>query len=50
MNTEQQTSERIVLAALGLFLLQGISKTTIGEVSGQAGVTRVTVYRHFGDK
>jgi AcrR family transcriptional regulator len=50
VNTEQQTSERIVLAALGLFLLQGISKTTIGEVSGQAGVTRVTVYRHFSDK
>ena len=50
MNTEQQTSERIVLSALGLFLLQGISKTTIGEVSDRAGVTRVTVYRHFGDK
>jgi AcrR family transcriptional regulator len=50
VNTEQQTSERITLAALGLFLLHGISKTTIGEVSDQAGVTRVTVYRHFGDK
>ena len=50
MNTEQQTSERIVLSALGLFLLRGISKTTIGEVSDRAGVTRVTVYRHFGDK
>jgi len=50
VNIEQQTSERIVLAALGLFLLQGISKTTISEVSDQAGVTRVTVYRHFNDK
>jgi AcrR family transcriptional regulator len=50
VNTEQETNDRITLAALGLFLLQGINKTTIGEVSAQAGVTRVTVYRHFGDK
>jgi AcrR family transcriptional regulator len=50
VNIEQQTSGRITLAALDLFLLQGINKTTIGEVSDQAGVTRVTVYRHFGDK
>jgi AcrR family transcriptional regulator len=50
VNTEQETNARITLAALGLFLLQGINKTTISEVSAQAGVTRVTVYRHFGDK
>lgn len=44
------TSDRIVLAALTLFLTQGARKTSLDEVAFQAGVTRVTVYRYFGDK
>lgn len=44
------TSERIVSAALTLFLAQGAKKTSLDEVAFQAGVTRVTVYRYFGDK
>ncbi len=44
------TSDRIVSAALGLFLVQGVRKTSLDEVAFQAGVTRVTVYRYFGDK
>lgn len=44
------TSERIASAALGLFLVQGVKKTNLDEVAFQAGVTRVTVYRYFGDK
>ena len=44
------TSERIASAALTLFLAQGVKKTTLDEVAYQAGVTRVTVYRYFGDK
>lgn len=44
------TSTRIVSAALGLFLAQGVKKTNVDEVAFQAGVTRVTVYRYFADK
>jgi AcrR family transcriptional regulator len=44
------TSERILHAALGCFLRQGVRKTNLAEVAFEAGVTRVTVYRCFGDK
>jgi AcrR family transcriptional regulator len=44
------TSDRIQQAALDLFLQQGIRKTSIDDVADRAGVTRVTVYRHFGDR
>ena len=48
--TMDTTSERIVTAALELFSQQGVKKTDLDEVARQAGVTRVTVYRYFGDK
>jgi AcrR family transcriptional regulator len=44
------TSDRIVVAALALFLRQGVRKTNVDEVAFQTGLTRVTVYRYFGDK
>jgi AcrR family transcriptional regulator len=44
------TSDRIITAALELFSQQGVKKTDLDEVARQAGVTRVTVYRYFGDK
>jgi AcrR family transcriptional regulator len=44
------TSDRIRQAALDLFLRQGIRKTSVDDVADQAGVTRVTVYRHFTDR
>ena len=47
---EETTRERILTAALALFAQQGIGKTSLDEVAYQAGVTRVTVYRHFADK
>ena len=50
MNAENETHEKIVLAALQLFLAQGIKKTSVSDIADQAGVTRVTVYRYFGDK
>lgn len=37
----------IIEAGQVLFLEQGIASTTIGEIAEQAGVSRVTVYRHF---
>jgi AcrR family transcriptional regulator len=44
------TAQRIVTAALQLIAQQGVKKTDLDEVAHQAGVTRVTVYRYFGDK
>ncbi len=44
------TRDRILQAGLDLFLQQGIRKTSIDDVADRAGVTRVTVYRHFSDR
>jgi AcrR family transcriptional regulator len=44
------TAERIAAAALTLFLKQGVRKTNVDEVAFHTGLTRVTVYRYFGDK
>ena len=43
------TADRILAAALELFAQQGVKKTDL-EAVAPAGVTRVTVYRYFGDK
>lgn len=48
--TTNDTRDRILQAALDLFLGQGIRKTSIDEVAERAGVTRVTVYRYFADR
>ena len=48
--TEEQTRERILMAALALFAEHGIARTSLDEVAYQAGLTRVTVYRYFADK
>lgn len=50
MTTEQPSQERILQAAVRLFLEQSVRKTSAEEVAFQAGVTRVTVYRYFTDK
>jgi AcrR family transcriptional regulator len=44
------TSEKIVLAALEVFLKRGVKQSNLTDVAFEAGVTRITVYRHFGDK
>ncbi|WP_162909588.1 TetR/AcrR family transcriptional regulator [Aggregatilinea lenta] len=41
---------RIVRAALRLFMAYGIKRTSIKEIAREAGVTRVTIYRHCADK
>lgn len=50
IESENYTQDKIVIAALELFSDQGIQKTSLQEVAYRAGVTRVTVYRHFADK
>ena len=47
---EEQTKEKILLSTLALFSERGISQTSVNEIAYRAGVTRVTVYRHFPDK
>lgn len=44
------TPERILMAAMQIILSQGVKKTNLEEIAAAAGVTRVTVYRYFGDK
>ncbi len=45
-----KTFERIVRAALGIFLSRGVKGLSLNQVALEAGVTRVTVYRYFGHK
>lgn len=44
------TAERIVVAARLCFERYGIPKTTIEDIAKAAGVSRPTVYKHFGGK
>jgi len=44
------TAERILTSALASLLHQGVQKTTLADVAFQAGLTRGTIYRYFGDK
>ena len=45
-----QTHQRIVQAAVHLHGTVGPAATTIAGIAEQAGVTRLTVYRHFPDE
>ncbi len=47
LNTQSRSA--IIEAGRVLFLNQGIASTTMGDIAEQAGVSRVTVYRHFPD-
>jgi AcrR family transcriptional regulator len=47
---DNNTVERIVTAAFSYFDRQGVRKTTLEDVALKAGLTRVTIYRHFGNK
>jgi AcrR family transcriptional regulator len=46
----ERTRQRIVEAAVHLHGTLGPAKTTIAGVAERAGVTRLTVYRHFPDE
>ena len=43
------TRQRIVDAAVALHGSVGPARTTIAGIAEKAGVTRLTVYRHFAD-
>ena len=42
--------ERLIHAALTLFLSQGVSQTTTRQIADLAGVNEVTLFRNFGNK
>jgi AcrR family transcriptional regulator len=44
------TRAKIVKTALDLYVIYGIKKTTVEDVSDKCGITRATVYRYFSDK
>jgi len=44
------TQDRILRAAGGLFVERGYEHTTIADVADLAGVSRATIFWHFGDK
>ena len=45
-----ETRQRIVEAAVHLHGTAGLAATTIAAIADLAGVTRLTVYRHFADE
>lgn len=51
MTTSKPTTrQRLVQAALDLFVQQGITETTTRQIAEQAGVNEVTLFRNFGSK
>lgn len=44
------TRQRIIHAAREVFLVRGVSRTTMEHIATQAGVTRGAVYWHFDNK
>jgi TetR/AcrR family transcriptional regulator, mexJK operon transcriptional repressor len=47
---DAQKREQILSAAEKIFFAQGFSAATIEAIAGDARVSKVTVYGHFGDK
>ncbi|MBI6554493.1 TetR family transcriptional regulator [Pseudomonas veronii] len=46
----EETRQRIMEAAVGVFASQGVSDTTLNQIARKAGVTRGAVYWHFSGK
>ena len=46
----KSTASRILVAATELFLAEGYGNTSLDQVAATAGVTKPTVYSHFGSK
>ncbi len=46
----RDTRRRVLQAARGLFMQRGYADVSVGEVAVAVGVTKPTLYYHFGDK
>jgi AcrR family transcriptional regulator len=44
------TQQRLIQAAIQLFLAQGVTETTTRQIAELAGVNEVTLFRNFGNK
>jgi TetR/AcrR family transcriptional regulator, mexJK operon transcriptional repressor len=49
-NPAASTNEKILQAALAVFLEVGFERANLDKIAAQAGVTKPTVYSHFGSK
>jgi len=47
---QRQARQRIIEAALELFLERGFDAVSVGDIAERAEVGRTTFFRHFGDK
>lgn|SRR5262245_8047797 len=47
--SQERTRQRIAAAAAGLHEEVGPAETTVAEIARRAGVSRLTVYKHFPD-
>ncbi|MFJ3796460.1 TetR/AcrR family transcriptional regulator [Streptomyces sp. NPDC090088] len=47
---EPNAPDRLVRAALALFVERGYDATTVAEIADRAGLTKSTFFRHFADK
>jgi AcrR family transcriptional regulator len=47
---EPGARERLVVAAVDLFIERGYDQTTVAQIAERAGVTKSTFFRHFPDK
>lgn len=50
MNQATSTGDKLILAAIDLIAEQGYDGTTTKEIAAAAGVSEVTLFRHFGSK
>jgi AcrR family transcriptional regulator len=48
--SKEQTRERIVDAAYGLFWRKGFLRVSLDEIAARAGITKRTLYQHFRSK
>jgi AcrR family transcriptional regulator len=47
---KEATQDRILQAAMNLFIRRGFSRTSVTQIANKAGVSRAAVFWHFSDK
>ena len=48
--SKEETQDRILHAAMNLFMRRGFSRTSVTQIANKAGVSRAAVFWHFSDK
>jgi AcrR family transcriptional regulator len=48
--SKEATQDRILQAAMELFMRRGFSRTSVTQIANKAGVSRAAVFWHFSDK